>query len=167
MADDGYVLTPIHRGESTYNRKINQMLTDGNYLLLIGEPAKIRDLLGQVYLQHQLQLEAPIYGRDGRIQIPDGVVYSTLRLYFIDDAVRYNPFHLVLFIRLAKRFNHRVVLSVYEIDDITDELQELLVVVCSVANLTPLHEGFRHRHSIQLLYLPYKGLILKIITVIV
>ena len=47
--------------------------------------------------------------------------------FFIDDAGLYNPFHMERFVMLAKRFSHRVVMSVAEIDDITYELQELVV----------------------------------------
>ena len=117
------------REQRIFNLKIHRMLAEGKPLLLVGEPAEVRALLRPVYLQHQLQLQALIYGSDGRILLPDDIVYTAPRLFFIDDAGLYNPFHLARFLRLAKRFCHRVIMSVTEVDEVTDELRELLDVL--------------------------------------
>lgn len=127
LAKEEYGAPSVYRGDRAFKRKINRVLSEGNFPLLIGAPATIREFLGPVYLQQQLQLLAPVYGSDGRLQIPDGIVYTSSRLFFIDDAGLYNPFHMERFVMLAKRFSHRVVMSVAEIDDITYELQELVV----------------------------------------
>lgn len=141
LAKEEYGSPSVYRGDRAFNRKINRVLSGGNFPLLVGEPAKIRELLGPVYLQHQLQLQAPVYGRDGRIQIPDGIVYTAPRLFFINDADLYNPFHMVQFVMLAKRFCHRVVLSVAGVDDITNELLDLLVVVRYPLQSDPVGKG--------------------------
>jgi len=137
--DYGVITYP--REQRIFNRKIHRVLAEGKPLLLVGEPAEVRALLSPVYLQHQLQLQALVYGRDGRIQLPDDIVYTAPRLFFIDDAGLYNPFHLAQFVRLAKRFCHRVVMSVTEVDDVTDELRELLGVLPSPLQSDPASTG--------------------------